>query len=75
MLRDRENLSSVLDSAPQKSISLAKIFKNVFNNCKNAGLCNVHLGIFLLCLILEFFRGLLVTFAVLKCSAALVGSL
>jgi hypothetical protein len=39
MVRDREKLSSVLDSAPQKSISLAKSFKKVFNNCKNAGLC------------------------------------
>jgi hypothetical protein len=39
MVHCRERLSSVLDSAPQKSINLAKIFKNVFNNCKNAGLC------------------------------------
>jgi hypothetical protein len=39
MVRDREKLSSVLDSAPQKSIILAKIFKKDFNNCKNAGLC------------------------------------
>jgi hypothetical protein len=39
MVCDREKLSSVLDSATQKSITLAKIFKNVFNNCKNAGLC------------------------------------
>jgi hypothetical protein len=40
MVRDREKLSSVLDSGPQKSVNLAKIFKNIFNNCKNAGLCN-----------------------------------
>jgi hypothetical protein len=40
MIRVRETLSSILDSAPQKSINLAKIFKNVFNGCKNAGLCN-----------------------------------
>jgi hypothetical protein len=39
MVRDREKLSSVLNSAAQKYINLAKIFKNVFNNCKNAGLC------------------------------------
>jgi hypothetical protein len=38
MVRVRENLSSGLDSAPQKSINLAKNFKNVFNSCKNAGL-------------------------------------
>jgi hypothetical protein len=40
MVRDREKLSSVLDSAPQKSINLTKIFKNVFSNFKNAALCN-----------------------------------
>jgi hypothetical protein len=28
-----------LDSAPQKSTNLAKIFKKVFNSCKNAGMC------------------------------------
>jgi hypothetical protein len=39
MVHDRENLSSVLDSVPQISKNLAKRFKNVFNNCKNAGLC------------------------------------
>jgi hypothetical protein len=39
-----EQLSSVFDSAPQKSINLAKIFKNVCNNCKNAGLCNSSFG-------------------------------
>jgi hypothetical protein len=39
MVRDREKTSSVLDSAPQKSMNLAKIFKKLFNNCKNAGLC------------------------------------
>jgi hypothetical protein len=39
MVGDREKLSSVLDSTPQKSVNLARIFKNVFNNCKNAGLC------------------------------------
>jgi hypothetical protein len=39
MVRDRERLSSVLDSEPQNSITLAKIFKNVFINCNNAGLC------------------------------------
>jgi hypothetical protein len=37
MVRDREKLSSVLDSAPQKSMNLAKISKKAFNNCKNAG--------------------------------------
>jgi hypothetical protein len=31
-------LSSVLDSASQKSIHLAKIFEKVFSSCKNAGL-------------------------------------
>jgi hypothetical protein len=41
MVRDREKMSSVLDLASHKSIDLAKIFKNVFNNCKNAGLCNI----------------------------------
>jgi hypothetical protein len=40
MVCDREKLSPVLDSAPQKSITLVKIFKKVFNNCKNAGLHN-----------------------------------
>jgi hypothetical protein len=40
MVRYGEKLSSVLDSAPQKSLNLAKIFKKCFNNCKNAGLCN-----------------------------------
>jgi hypothetical protein len=40
MVCGREKLNSVLDSAPQKSISLAK----VFNNCKNAGLCNLQRG-------------------------------
>jgi hypothetical protein len=39
MVRDIEKCTSNLDSAPQKFINLAKIFKNVFNNCKNAGLC------------------------------------
>jgi hypothetical protein len=39
MVRDRGKLSSVLDLAPQKSISLAKMVKNVSKNCKNAGLC------------------------------------
>jgi hypothetical protein len=39
---DREKLSSVLDSAPQKSINLAKIFKKVFN-CKNVGLCYLNM--------------------------------
>jgi hypothetical protein len=38
MIYDREKLNSVLDSAPQESVNLAKIFKKVFNNCKNAGL-------------------------------------
>jgi hypothetical protein len=37
MVRDREKLSPVLDSAPQKSINLAKIFKT-FSTTKNAGL-------------------------------------
>jgi hypothetical protein len=32
MARDREKLSSVSDSATQKSINLAKIFKKVFNS-------------------------------------------
>jgi hypothetical protein len=32
MIRDREKLSSVLDSATPKSINLAKILKTVFNN-------------------------------------------
>jgi hypothetical protein len=32
MACDRETLSSVLDSAPQKPINLGKIFKKVFNN-------------------------------------------
>jgi hypothetical protein len=41
MVRDEEKLSSVLDSAPQKPINLAKSFEKVFNNCKNAGLCNL----------------------------------
>jgi hypothetical protein len=45
MVCDREILSSVLDSAPQKSINLAKIFKKVFNNSKNAGLCYQKLKI------------------------------
>jgi hypothetical protein len=40
MVRDREKLSCVLDSAPQKSVNVAKSFRNVFNNSKNAGLCN-----------------------------------
>jgi hypothetical protein len=39
MVCERKKLSSVLDSAPQNSINLAKVFKKVFNNCKNAGLC------------------------------------
>jgi hypothetical protein len=39
MARDREKLSSVLDSALQKSINLAKRVKKGFNNRKNAGLC------------------------------------
>jgi hypothetical protein len=39
MVRDRENYSSVLDSAFTTSINLAKIFQNVFNNYKNADLC------------------------------------
>jgi hypothetical protein len=39
MVHDIEKLSSVLDSAPQKPTHLAKIFKNIFNNCKSAGLC------------------------------------
>jgi hypothetical protein len=30
---------AVLDSATQKSINLAKIFKNVSENCKSVGLC------------------------------------
>jgi hypothetical protein len=38
IVRDREKLSSSLDSEPPKAINLSKIFKNVFNNCKNAGL-------------------------------------
>jgi hypothetical protein len=38
MVCDKEKLSSVLDSARQKSINLVKIFKNVFDNCKNADL-------------------------------------
>jgi hypothetical protein len=42
ILRDRETLSSGLDSAPQKSINLAQIFKNVFNSCKTAALCNQY---------------------------------
>jgi hypothetical protein len=41
MVRDREKMSSILDSAAPKHMYLAKSFKNVFNNCKNAGLCNV----------------------------------
>jgi hypothetical protein len=41
MVCDGEKLSSVLDSAPQKSIDSTKISKKVFNNCKNAGLCNL----------------------------------
>jgi hypothetical protein len=40
MVRDREKLSSVLDSALQKSTNLAKMFKKVFNMSKHAGLCN-----------------------------------
>jgi hypothetical protein len=40
MVCGRERFSSVLDSAPEKSVSLGKIFKKAFNNCKNAGLCN-----------------------------------
>jgi hypothetical protein len=43
MVRGREKGNSVLNSEPQKFISLAKIFKNVFNNCKHAGLCNSSL--------------------------------
>jgi hypothetical protein len=39
MVRDRDKLSSVLDSAPQKSIHLANISKKVLNNCKDADLC------------------------------------
>jgi hypothetical protein len=39
MVRDREKLNSVLDSAPQISTNLANIFKKVFNNRKNEGLC------------------------------------
>jgi hypothetical protein len=39
MVLDRKNLSSVLVSATQKSTSFAKIFKSVFNRCKNTGLC------------------------------------
>jgi hypothetical protein len=38
IVRDREKLSSVLDSALQKSINVATIFKKVFNKCKNASL-------------------------------------
>jgi hypothetical protein len=40
MVSAGEKLSSVLDSEPQKSISLGKIFKKVFNNRKNTVLCN-----------------------------------
>jgi hypothetical protein len=39
MLRDREKLSSGLDSAPQKSIHLTKILKEVPSTFKNAVLC------------------------------------
>jgi F0F1-type ATP synthase delta subunit len=39
MVRDREKLSSSLDSAAQKSTDLNKIFKKIFNNFKNAGQC------------------------------------
>jgi hypothetical protein len=46
MVRDREKLSSVLDSAPQTSINLANVFKNVFNNSKNAGLCYPFFALF-----------------------------
>jgi hypothetical protein len=42
---DREKLSSVWDSAPQKSTNLAKIFKKVFNNYKNTGLCNLFIPV------------------------------
>jgi hypothetical protein len=41
MVHGREKLNSVLDSAPQKFINLAEIFKKVSNSCKNAGLCNL----------------------------------
>jgi hypothetical protein len=34
MVCDREKLNSVLDSAPQKSATVAKTFKKVFNNVK-----------------------------------------
>jgi hypothetical protein len=47
MVCDREKMSSVLDSASHKSKNLARIFKKVFNICKNAGQCNrSHLKIF-----------------------------
>jgi hypothetical protein len=39
MVRDREKLSSGLDSGSQKSVNSTKMFKKVFNNCKIAGLC------------------------------------
>jgi hypothetical protein len=42
MVRDEEKLSSGLDSAPQKSVNLAKHFKKVFDNCKKAGLSNIR---------------------------------
>jgi hypothetical protein len=42
MVRASENFSSILNSSHQKSKELAKIFKKVFNNCKNAGLCNQY---------------------------------
>jgi hypothetical protein len=42
MVRDREKLSSALDSAPQKPVHLANIFKRVINYCKNAGLWGVY---------------------------------
>jgi hypothetical protein len=44
MVHDKEKLSSCLDSAPKISIKLAKLFINVFNKCKNAGLCYQYEG-------------------------------
>jgi hypothetical protein len=42
MVRDGEKLSSGLDSAPQKSVNLAKHVKKVYKNCKNPGLSNIR---------------------------------
>jgi hypothetical protein len=42
MVGDTEKLRSSLDSVLQKSIKSDKSFKNVFNNCNNAGLCYLY---------------------------------